>query len=110
MCIRDRWAFHAAALRADLHAAPLVAEYEVCATQAQHLLEILVADGGAAPPPPKPPPKTSAAAPVDAPAPAPAAKKLAIQEVDDFDEDSDDIDEDEGAKPEEIDEFEDELD
>ena len=102
------WATHAAALRADLHAAPLVAEYEVCATQAQHLLEILVAEGGAAPAPPKPPPKTAAAAPVDAPAPAPAAKKLAIQEVDDFD--SDDVDEDDGAKPEEIDEFEDELD
>ena len=41
-------------------------------------------------------------------APAPAAKKVAIQEVDDFD--SDDDDEDEGVKPEEIDEFEDELD
>ena len=47
--------------------------------------EILVAEGGAAPPPPKPPPKTSAASPVESP--APAAKKLAIQEVDDFDED-----------------------
>ena len=79
----------------------------MCATQAQHLLEILVADGGAAPPPPKPPPKTSAASPVDAPAPA-APRALAIQEVDDFD--SDDVDEDEGVKPEEIDEFEDELD
>ena len=33
-----------------------------------------------------------------------------MHNVDDFDEDSDDVDEDEGAKPEALDEFEDELD
>ena len=95
------WATHAAALRADLHGA--ARRRARCAPPRRSTSSRSSSPSSAAPAAAVP-----AAAAGGRACAAPAAKKLAIQEVDDFDEDSDD--EDEGVKPEEIDEFEDELD